>query len=239
MEAAELDLFVIGVSHKTADTTLREKLALSPTKVQNKLEVLINEKDVHEVAMLSTCNRTEIYTLFEDSIQSKDRLYSLIRRNFKAVDEADMPRFYFHQGSKAVSHLLGVTSGLDSLILGEPQIGGQVKDAMRLAQQAQTTGAFLNRLFHLALHTAKSVRSETGITRGAVSVAYAAVELAEKVFKDLSRHSALLIGAGKTGRLAAKHLKGRNIKQLFIANRTYERAAELASRNGCVDDALC
>ncbi len=234
MDAETLDLFVVGVNHKTADTSLREKLALSPAHVPDKLETLIGESAVHEVALLSTCNRTEVYTVFEDTAQSSDKLFSLIRRNFSAIESGDRSRFYFHKGRQAVHHLLGVTSGLDSMILGEPQIGGQVKDALRLAQQAQTIGVFLNRLFHLALHTAKTVRSETAITRGAVSVAYAAVELAEKVFKDLSGHSALLIGAGKTGRLAAKHLKGRNIKELYIANRTLKRAEALAAEMDAV-----
>lgn len=226
------NIFVLGTSHKSADIATRGKVAFNKERVQEFLAVLVSEGTVSEAVMLSTCNRTELYVVAPNNAPVRETLESQLLMECPDLSEAELDQFFFYSDVEAVNHLFMVTAGLDSMILGEAQIVGQVKDAIRMAQGAGTAQAYLNRLFHTALNTSKKVRSDTAISEGAVSVAYAAVELAQKIFRDLSRHRVLLIGAGETGQLLADNLRKKGVADLIITNRTFEKAQLLAERWG-------
>jgi len=229
-------LLAFGINHKTAPVDIREKVAFAPDRLQDACKELVSIGDVSEVAILSTCNRTELYCCVNDP----DAV--LIEQWFSdyhhlSVDDI-LPYVYKYPGLEAVRHLLRVASGLDSLVLGEPQILGQVKTAYRDATAAGTVGSILNKLCQHTFNVAKQVRTDTAIGESAVSVAYAAVSLAKQIFSQFEKHTALLIGAGETIELAARHLKENNIGNIIIANRTVERAHALAEEVGGVAIAL-
>ena len=216
---------ILGINHKTAPVALREKVAFSEDRLISALRALRQENGVAEVVILSTCNRTEVY--WSGSASGEELSQWLERHHGNDLDLA--PSLYNHQESGAVEHTFSVASGLDSMVLGEAQILGQLKDAYRVAQETGSTGPVLNKLFQAAFSAAKRVRSETRIGANAVSLASATVSLARRVYSDLSVHSALLIGAGEMNALTARHFMSAGVKRMVIANRTLDRAQALAA----------
>jgi glutamyl-tRNA reductase len=216
---------ILGINHKTAPVALREKVAFSEDRLISALRALRQENGVAEVVILSTCNRTEVY--WSGSASGEELSQWLERHHGNDLDLASS--LYNHQESGAVEHAFSVASGLDSMVLGEAQILGQLKDAYRVAQETGSTGPVLNKLFQAAFSAAKRVRSETQIGANAVSLASATVSLARRVYSDLSAHSALLIGAGEMNALTARHFMSAGVKRMVIANRTLERAQALAA----------
>jgi glutamyl-tRNA reductase len=221
-------LLAFGINHKTAPIDIREKVAFAPEKVATALTDLTKNSPVTEAAIISTCNRTELICELEfpdlDSV-----LYWFGK--YHGIEHALLkPYVYNHPDQEAVRHILRVASGLDSLVLGEPQILGQVKTAYVQASDAGTIGSLLNQLFQHTFSVAKQVRTDTAIGSSAVSVAFAAVSLAKQIFSNLNEHTALLIGAGETIELVARHLKEQGIKNIVIANRTIERAQLVAKQ---------
>jgi glutamyl-tRNA reductase len=216
---------ILGINHRTAPVALREKVAFSKERLLAALRALRQEAGVAEVVILSTCNRTELY--WAGSASGAELSQWLERHHGNNLDLASS--LYVHQESRAVEHAFSVASGLDSLVLGEAQILGQLKDAYRVAQEAGSTGPSLNKLFQAAFSAAKRVRSETRIGENAVSLASATVSLARRVYSDLSAHTALLVGAGDMNALAARHFIAAGVKRMVIANRTLGRAQALAA----------
>ncbi|AHF03058.1 glutamyl-tRNA reductase [Marichromatium purpuratum 984] len=223
-----MKLLVLGLNHKTAPVDIRERLAFGPDIIAGALRDLTGCQDVSEGVILSTCNRTELYCAIEDGAELSVRHWL---SQFHGVElERIDPFLYAYAERDAVTHLLRVSSGLDSLVLGEPQILGQVKNAYQTARDCGATGKLLGRLFQHTFSVAKTVRTETAIGSNPVSVAFAAVNLARQIFSDLSQQTALLIGAGETIELAARHLHNNGIGRIIVANRTVERAHELAAQ---------
>ncbi len=218
-------LLAVGLNHKTAPIQVRERVAFAPEQLPETLRDLVAQAKISEAAILSTCNRTEMLCCVDEA--NSEIIIEWLRqhRDFSA-NELD-PYMYTHPEQMAVRHMLRVASGLDSLILGEPQILGQLKNAYSTAQAAGTIGAQLSKLFEYTFSVAKQVRTDTAIGASAVSVAFAAVSLSKQIFSDLKEHTALLIGAGETIELAARHLKESGIKRLIIANRTLAKAEAL------------
>jgi glutamyl-tRNA reductase len=220
-------LVAIGINHRTAPVEIRERVAFAQDKVPEALRDLRNHAPVGEAAILSTCNRTEIYCGFTDGAVGP--ITTWLHRYHKLEPNLLAPHIYTHPEQGAVRHILRVASGLDSMVLGEPQILGQVKHAYQLARGAGTIGRLLGRLFQHTFAVAKQVRTDTAIGASPVSVAFAAVSLAKQIFGDLSARTALLIGAGETIEIAARHLFQNRIGRMIVANRTIERAHALAS----------
>ena len=225
-----MQLVLIGMNHKSAPLDIRERLQLScGDDSRQPLPELMRHEGIREALYLATCNRVEVLARVTDSAEAVEGVKSFIyRRGNLSVAELDRC-LYIYRDLEAVRHLFRVTSSLDSMIMGEPQILGQMKDAYRMAVENGTTGILLNRLSHHAFRVAKRVRTETGIAGNAVSVSYAAVELAKKIFGDLKKRSVLLIGAGEMSELAARHLLRHGVSAIHIANRTYARAEEMAA----------
>lgn len=227
-----MEIYLIGVNHKTADVEIREQVAFSGDGLTAALRALSALPVVQETFILSTCNRTELYVV----APAGSELFPQLERVLSELSGFDVSKhsdyFYRYLGSEAVRHLFRVASGLDSQIIGEPQILGQLKDAYRLAVDQRTTGILFNRLLNHSFTVGKRVRNETALGVGAVSVAYAAVELSQKIFRHLSRRKALVIGAGETGALVARHLHEKGVGHLYIANRTLNRAQQLAEELG-------
>jgi glutamyl-tRNA reductase len=222
-----MTLIAYGINHSTAPIEVREKVSFGNDIVTDALNELKHQNGVHEAAILSTCNRTEIYCSVDQ--QNNHNPVEWLH-NFHGMKQDQLqPFLYKHPDQNAVRHVLRVASGLDSMILGEPQVLGQLKDAYHHAISAGSIGHQLNRLFQHSFHVAKEVRSNTAIGNHPVSVAYAAVRLAQQIFGELKDQTALLIGAGETIELAAKHLHDNGLKRMIIANRTLERSQRLAS----------
>jgi glutamyl-tRNA reductase len=215
---------ILGINHKTAPVALREKVAFSEDRLVAALRALRQEQGVSEAVILSTCNRTEVY--WSGPASGTQLSQWLERHHGNHLDLA--ASLYVHEESRAVEHAFSVASGLDSMVLGEAQILGQLKDAYRVAQESGSTGPSLNRLFQAAFSAAKRVRTETRIGANAVSLASATVSLARRMFSDLSAHTALMIGAGEMNALTARHFMSAGIKRMVIANRTLGRAQSLA-----------
>jgi glutamyl-tRNA reductase len=216
---------ILGINHKTAPVALREKVAFSEERLLAALRTLRLEAGVAEAVILSTCNRTEVY--WAGSASGAELSRWLERHHGHDLDLASS--LYVHQEQRAVEHAFTVASGLDSMVLGEAQILGQLKDAYRVAQEAGSTGPALNKLFQAAFSAAKRVRSQTRIGENAVSLASAIVSLARRVYSDLSAHTALMVGAGEMNALAARHFMSAGVKRMVIANRTLARAQSLAA----------
>ncbi len=226
------ELVVYGVNHETAAIEIREKAAFTVEEIPFALKTLLNSEGIEEGVILSTCNRCEIYVIIPQNNAIREKLDIFFLQTHPALSANELAQFYYYEGYEAIKHLFSVASGLNSMVIGEPQILGQVKDAFNHAFDTGATGIYLNRLFQLAFQTAKQVRTETAITEGAVSVSFAAVKMALKIFKDLRSKRALLIGSGETGELVAQNLKKFNIGKLLITNRTLEKAEKLANRLG-------
>lgn len=226
-----MTLLAFGINHKTAPVAIREKVAFAPNRLESALHDLQSRTAVNEAAIISTCNRTELYCGIND-VDSQAVLDWFREYHHLSATELD-PYIYTHVGHAAVQHILRVASGLDSMVLGEPQILGQIKDAYHTASHAGTLGLQLNRLFQHTFSVAKQVRTDTAIGSSPVSVAFAAVSLARQIFSSLEQHTALLIGAGDTIELVARHLCEHQVKNLIVANRTVERARLLADQFSC------
>ena len=220
-----MGITAFGINHKSASVDLRGRIAFAPETVVESLQAAQVTMGADEVALLSTCNRTEIYLSGDIS---DEQLLDWLAAS-KRLDRADLEVCYYcHRDDQAIRHMISVASGLDSLVLGEPQIFGQIKSAYSVGREAGTVASELNNAFQQAFAAAKRVRSETAIGQNPVSVAYASVSLAEQIFADLKNAHALLIGAGETIELVARHLQDKQIGQITVANRTLTRAQTLA-----------
>lgn len=223
-------LLTLGLNHRTAPVELRERVAFTPERMTEAFAEIRATTGATEVAILSTCNRTELYLAGDDECAP-----TVLRwlSGFHGLDAAELEdSMYVHRDAEAVRHMMRVAAGLDSMVLGEPQIFGQLKDAYDLAHEHGSSGRFLSRLFQQTFAVAKRVRTQTAIGENPVSVAYAAVSMARHIFADMSRHKALLIGAGQTIELVARHLSEAGVKDFVVANRTLERAQALAEARG-------
>jgi glutamyl-tRNA reductase len=221
-------LFVCGLNHRTAAVEVREQLAVDEDKLREVLRELSERGEVREAVVVSTCNRVELYAVADVPGEARTRVFRALCGH-RGVDPAAVePCLYTHTDVEAVRHTFRVAASLDSMMIGEPQILGQVKDAFALAQACETVGPTLHSLFTRAFAVAKRVRTETEIGRHAVSVAFAAVELARKIFDGLSGRAVLLVGAGKMGEAAARHLLEQGAFPVYVANRTWSRAQDLA-----------
>src|SRR5215467_12206030 len=219
-----MQLALVGLSHKTAPVEIRERLAFSIDAVRDALTALTGRNEVNEAMILSTCNRVEVVA----QSNGDDAIREFLCEFHRIPPDSVSRHLYSLRNVDAIRHIFRVTSSLDSMVIGEPQILGQVKEAYRIATDAGTVGMHLSALMNRAFAVAKKVRSETGISQSAVSVSYAAVELARKIFGDLSGKTVMIIGASKMGELAAKHLKRAGASSVLVTNRTFERAVELA-----------
>jgi glutamyl-tRNA reductase len=219
-------IFTLGINHHSAPLAIRERVAFGADKLRHALADLAHSQTVREVAILSTCNRTEIYCVGESTQRVVDWLSA-----YHQVEHGDLlPYLYLHDQPSAVRHAFRVASGLDSMVIGEPQILGQVKDAMRVAEELGTLGTQLHKLFQRAFAVAKEVRSTTAIGANIVSMAAAGVHLAERIFETVAGQRILFIGAGEMIELCAAHFCADQPKQVTIANRTVERGRVLAER---------
>jgi glutamyl-tRNA reductase len=225
-----MHLLAFGINHRTAPVEIREKAAFAPDRLVEALHGVTAAGGAGEAAILSTCNRTEIYCGLEPA--RDERVIEWFCLYHRLSREGIHPYLYRHPDQAAVRHAFRVAAGLDSLVLGEPQILGQMKDAFTAAHKAGVTGKILNRLFQQTFAVAKQVRTDTPIGASAVSVASATVQLARQIFNKLSEQTVLLIGAGDTIELTARHLKEQKVRHMIVANRTVERALLLASQCG-------
>ncbi|MCX5860505.1 MAG: glutamyl-tRNA reductase [Deltaproteobacteria bacterium] len=224
------EVLLIGLNHSTAPVSVREQITFPGNQDGEVAHRLLSVEGVGEAIIFSTCNRSEILSVAEDASATTPRLINAISLINAIKPESFMDHLYVKVGTDAVRHVFRVASSLDSMVVGEPQVLGQVKECYKRASAVNATGPILNRLMHKAFFTAKRVRSETGVALAAVSVAYVAVELAKKILGDLRDKSVLLVGAGEMAELAARHLAGQVEKQVTVVNRTFENACVLAKQ---------
>jgi glutamyl-tRNA reductase len=227
-----MHILVIGLNYKTAPVEIRERLTFNESDLVDAIKKLNAKKSMLESIILSTCNRTEIYAVVDQLHTGRYYIKEFLSEWF-GIEQAEFsPYLFVYEEDGAVEHLFNVTCGLQSMVLGETQILGQVRSSFLLAQQEETTGTVFNHLFKQAITVAKRGHSETDIGANAVSVSYAAVELAKKIFGSLAGKHVLIFGAGKMGELAAQNLHGNGVRKVTVINRTYEKAQDLASRFG-------
>ena len=227
-----MQLLLVGVSHRTAPIELRERLDFSARGVDRALTALSGTGTHHEATIVSTCNRVELYVGCDEPDAARTGIQQFLSEFHGIAADQLAPHIYVKTGHDAAAHLFRVAAGLDSLVMGEPQILGQVKEAFAVASQMGCTGPLLNKLFHAAFAAGKRVRSETALAQGAVSVSYAAVELARKIFGDLKGRTVLVLGAGEMGKLTAIHMKSQGIGRMIITSRTAAHATALAESIG-------
>src|SRR5215218_587576 len=224
-----MKVFVAGLSYKTAPVELREQLAVSPSTLRCSACRLKIGGDLEEVVLLSTCNRVEVYGVASKVNGNVHGLFGHLGAGTRDFE----PYLYVHEGDDAVRHLFSVACGLDSMVLGETEITRQLKHAYQTAQEAKLTGRILNRAFQTALQTAKEIRTNTQIQRGATSIGSVAVDLAGKIFNgDLSDKTVMIIGAGKMGEACVRHLSKKGARSILVSNRSFERAEGLAHEFG-------
>ena len=224
-----MEIWAVGISHHTAPVEVREQFALPGNLAAELLRAINSERVFEEALVLDTCNRTELYLVSEGPQDCVSRLLGYFAKLKQISPPADTSVFYHHNGLAAVEHLFRVAASLDSQIVGEDQVLGQVKNAYRLAAEERSAGFALNRMLHRAMRAGKRVRTQTQLGRGAASIPQAAVELAGQIFSSLADKTALLIGAGETGELAARNLIGRGVNHIIVANRTLSRAEQVAA----------
>jgi glutamyl-tRNA reductase len=227
-----MQLLLVGVSHRTAPVELRERLDFSTRGVDRALASMTGSTAHHEATIVSTCNRVELYVACDRTDAARAALEEFLADFHGVARDLLAPHLYVKTGQDVVTHLFRVASGLDSLVMGEPQVLGQVKEAFGVASQMGCTGPLLNKLFHSAFAAGKRVRSETSLSEGAVSVSYAAVALAKKIFGTLKDRAVLVLGAGEMGKLTAIHMRSQGIARLLISSRTATHAAALAQAIG-------
>jgi glutamyl-tRNA reductase len=227
-----MHLLLVGVSHRTAPVEVRERVDFQARGVTEALGALAARGSTREAVVLSTCNRAEVYIACDDIAPTRDDVVGFVG-DYHGLSLADLaPHVYDVSDLDAARHLFRVAAGLDSLVVGEPQILGQVKEAHSVATEAHTVGPVLNRLFHSSFAVGKRVRTETGLGSGAVSVSYAAVALARKIFGDLAGRNVLVVGAGEMGKLTALHMKSQGVHHMTIVSRTMAHAARTAEAIG-------
>jgi glutamyl-tRNA reductase len=225
-----MHLTMVGLSHKTAPIEIREKLTFPAAIQRDALHRLTSADEVAEAVIVSTCNRTEIYAVTATEDGGTDAVIEFMC-DYHGLDRHELVRYlYMQTGEAVVRHLFRVVASLDSMVIGEAQILGQVKEAYEHGFEHQSTGRVFNKLFRQSFEVGKRVRTETEIGESAVSISYAAIELAKKVFESLTGRTILIVGAGKMSELTAKHLVANGVTDVLVANRTYERAVELAER---------
>ena len=222
------EIVLIGINHKTAPVELRECIAFTEDESASALRALADKPDIKEVLVFSTCNRVEVLVVTANKAGAVDATKEYIAEANKIPREEFEDSLYIHKGDEAVRHIFRVASSLDSMVVGEPQILGQVKDAYRLATETRASGVILNRLLHRTFFVAKRIRTETGIGDHAVSISYAAVELGRKIFGSLEGKNVLLVGAGEMAELAVEHLIRNRVQKIYVANRTFENGVALA-----------
>lgn len=223
-----MEICLLGVSFQNTPVAIRERLAFSSKQIPEALRGIHVLPNVKECIIISTCNRTEIVAVVKKGGSGIEEISEYVLK-FHNLSKEELPQgFYIYYHNEAVRHLFRVACSLDSMIIGEPQILGQVKDAFQHAQEIGTVGPFLSSLINQTIRVAKKVRTDTGISKNAVSISFAAVELAKKIFGDISDKVILLIGAGEMSELAARHLINNGVKRLIVANRTWQRAQDLA-----------
>jgi glutamyl-tRNA reductase len=226
------DIVIVGLNHRSAPIDIRETVAFENPYLREALGRLRGCPSIEEGVIVSTCNRVEVIASVSDSVVAFNEIKSFLtqqqaHRNAGSLEEEHV---YTHCGTDAVRHVFRVAASLDSMVVGEPQILGQLKEYYQVAQQAGTVGTILHRLFHRSFYVAKRVRTETGIASGAVSVSSVAVDLAKRIFDRFSDKTVMLIGAGKMGDLMARNLQRNGVQSVMVTNRTFERAVELAGR---------
>lgn len=225
-----LDIILLGINHKTASVEVRECIAFSEDETKTALHSLLGKSFIKEALLFSTCNRVEILLVTDNKARAVAETKGFIAEFNKIPLENFEDSLYIHEGNDAVRHVFRVASSLDSMVVGEPQILGQVKEAYRTATEENASGVILNRLLHRTFFVAKRIRTETGIGDHAVSISYAAVELARKIFGVLNDKTVMLIGAGEMAELAVEHLIRNNAAKVWVANRTFEKGVELAKQ---------
>lgn len=223
-----MNIIVVGLSHKTASVDIREKVAFSPNSIEKPLRELVSLDSIVEGVIVSTCNRVEIYATTRDIAGGIARIRRFMADYHHLAHDLLEPHLYSYHGEEAIRHVFRVASSLDSMVVGEPQILGQIKTSYGYAAEYKSSGIILNRFLHKAFSVAKRVRTETKIASSAVSVSFAAVELARKIFGSLTDKTVLLIGAGEMCELAARHFLTNGAKGVMVTNRTFERAQKLA-----------
>jgi glutamyl-tRNA reductase len=229
-----MEILIVGLSHKTAPLDVREKVSFAENILPEAVKELVSCPNVSEGLIVSTCNRVEVYTAVpkRNLEAAREEIATFLSERHEVPREKLDPHLYILSGEECVQHIFRVASSLDSMVVGEPQILGQVKEAFGCAANAQATGNILNRLLHKAFSVAKRVRSETRIATSAVSISFAAVELAKKIFGELEGKTVMLVGAGEMAELAARHLLGNGVEHILVANRTFENAVKLAEEFG-------
>ena len=228
-----MSIVALGINHKTAPVAVREKIAFNPDHLSVALKEMLEEVQCGEAAILSTCNRTELYVVQDGDVNlTQERILQWLENYHKVPASTILSSIYCHQGQEAVNHMMRVACGLDSLVLGEPQILGQMKQAYSQAKAAGSMALVLDRLFQRTFGVAKQVRTETEIGASAVSVAFASVNLAKHIFAKLENVNVLLVGAGETIELVAKHLYENKVGKITVANRTLARAEGMAKKIG-------
>lgn len=223
-----MSLLAIGLNHKSATVEVREKLAFSPANIPNALALFREKFPSSEIAILSTCNRVEMYTSFNGDSITHDKVIDFLSEFHKLEKDKFADHMYCHRDAEAVNHLFFVTSSLDSMVIGESQILSQVKEAYLTASAAEATGKVLNQLFQKAINVAKGIHTNSLIGKGKVSISSVAVDFAEKIFQDFSNKAVLIIGAGEMCELVLKHLVERGTESVIVANRSFDRAQALA-----------
>lgn len=224
-----MHIVIIGLSHKTAPVEIREKLAFAPTAMERPLRQMLELPTITEGLIVSTCNRVELCAVTKEPDAAIAELRRFLAEYHEVSPEEINENLFDYQGEEAIRHLFRVSSSLDSMVLGEPQILGQIKTAYGYAAEFKTAGLILNRFLHKAFSVAKRVRTETAIASNAVSVSFAAVELARKIFDRLDNKGVMIIGAGEMCELAARHFVANGISKVLVTNRTFERAEKLAA----------
>ena len=225
-----MHIIAVGLNYRTSPVEVRELFTFAERDLPRALEQLMATQSIMECVIVATCNRTELYAVVDRHHICGHHIRSFMEKWFNLPCEKFTNYLYMYEDEQAIDHLFKVTSGLDSMIIGETQILGQVKDAFQLAQQQKTTGTVFNMLFKQAITMAKRAHSETSIGEAAVSVSYAAVELGKRIFGNFNKKTVMIIGAGETSELTAKHLYANGANRVIVVNRTYERAAKLADK---------
>jgi glutamyl-tRNA reductase len=228
-----MSIIAVGINHKTAPVAVREKISFNPDNLSTALQDMLQHVQCKEAAILSTCNRTELYLVQDDDFsQTQEKIVRWLEQHHNIPASTILPSLYWHNDHRAVNHMMRVACGLDSLVLGEPQILGQMKQAYSQAKAAGSMSLVMDRLFQRTFGVAKQVRTDTDIGASAVSVAYAAVSLAKHIFASLDKAKVLLVGAGETIELVAKHLYENKVGKITVANRTISRAEAMADKIG-------
>jgi glutamyl-tRNA reductase len=222
---SSMNIIAVGLNHRTAPIEVRERFAISSADIVPSLHGLVGDGVIREVTILSTCNRVEVYVVCTQTKQAVPIIFDLFQRR-SGINPVGRSEFYVHEFPSSIQHLYEVCSGLDSMVVGETEILGQVKESYRVAQEAFRTGLGLNKLFQNAFSVAKEIRSRTRIGTGSVSVGSVAVDLAGQIFGDLADRKILLVGAGEMGETTARFLQSRGAKSLMVTNRSHDRALD-------------